>query len=237
MLQGEELVPMQTEPVMEGWSAVGRAGPSWRKRARRRLVAAAAAASARSTSVSWSVAVEVAAAPGPGFAGQVSTKSVRVVVQRQEQVLGLVLGWCFVGESAAPVVAHSLAAADVPAASYDAHSLLLLQDGEVGEEAERRDAMCGADDGMRMAGQCQLKLCCRCLGARLGARLCYHRTSQSSGPYCTLACVEVGLQAALAPCVIGRVLPGNVGQIQTKSLATCRRAEEPRWPKVVQDRC
>ena len=126
--------------------------------------------------------IEAAAAAATASAGQASTRSVRVVGQRQEQASGLGLGWCFVGESEAPVVVHSSAAADVPAASYDAHTLLLLQDGEVGGEAERRDAMCGAGDGMRTAGQCQLKLCCRCLGARLGARLCCHRTSQSSGP-------------------------------------------------------
>lgn len=185
---------------MGGWSAGGRADPSWTKRAQRKLVvvaAAVAAASARSTSVSWFVAAEVASAFAS--AGQVSMRSGRAVEQRQKQASGLVLEWCSVGESEAPVEAHSLAAADVPAASCDVHTLLLLQDGEAGEEAERRDARCGAYDGTRTAGQCQLKLCCRCLGARLGARLCCHRTSQSSGPYCTLACAEVGLQAASAP--------------------------------------
>lgn len=208
---------------MEGWSAGGRAGPSWKKRAQPKLAAAAAAAaSARSTSVSWFVAVEVAAASVSATAELASTRSVRVVGQRQEQESGLVLGWCSVGELEALVVTHSLAAADVPAASCDAHNLLLLQDGEVGEEAERRDAMCGVCDGTTTAGQCQLKLCCRCLGARLEARLCCHLTSQSSGPCCTLACAEVGLQAALAPCVIGRVLPGTSGKSRPR---VSRRAD------------
>lgn len=165
--------------------------------------AAAAVASAQSTSASWFVAVEVAAASASASAGQASTRSVQVEGQRQEQASGLVSGWCSAGELEAPVVTRSSAAADVPAASYDAHTLLLLQDGEVVEEAERRDAMCDACGGMRTAGQCQLKLCCRCLGARLIARLCCHLTSQSSGPYCTLACAEVGLQAASAPLMIG----------------------------------
>lgn len=97
----------------------------------------------------------------------------------------------------------SQAAAAVPAASCDAHSLLQLQDCESAEGPGRMGAKrgCGrgrgrdghgrdADGGKRKAGQCQLELCGRPERCLVRCR----RPSQSFGPSCNLASAEVGLQ-------------------------------------------
>lgn len=101
--------------------------------------------------------------------------------QAQEQAWAQELGWLTAAWMEVPAVIQqrwSQAAAAVPAASCDAHSLLQLQDYESAQGLGRKGARCDcervrergrvgrgrgrdAGGGKKKAGQCQLELCGR----------------------------------------------------------------------------